>query len=157
MQPRPPGGDPMAENFFPPELLMHHQQALGLSEEQKKYFKSEVQKMQAQATDLQWQLPAEMEKMKSLLKSERIDEQQVLAQTDKIMNLEGDMKRLHLTLLIRIKNKLTPEQQAKLKEMKNQMRGDGPPRPGTASGKSPDSGKGRAESSRDKKKTDSDN
>jgi Spy/CpxP family protein refolding chaperone len=42
----------------------------------------------------------------------------VLEQADKIMGLEREVKRAHLTLLLRIKNTLTPEQIAKLEAMR---------------------------------------
>jgi len=43
----------------------------------------------------------------------------VLQQADKVMALEHDIKKIQLTLLIRIKNTLTPEQIAKLRQLRN--------------------------------------
>ncbi len=57
--------------------------------------------------------------MVALLKLERVDEQQALAQLDKVVNAELEMKRAQIALLVRIKNKLTPEQQARLREFKS--------------------------------------
>ena len=45
-EPRP-HSDPMGEQFFPPELVMQYQQAIGLNEEQKSLIKAEVQKATA--------------------------------------------------------------------------------------------------------------
>ena len=120
--PQPPQPDPIGENLFPPELVMQYQQAIGLSEEQRNLIKAEVQKAQAHFTDLQWQLQSETETMASLLRAPRADEQQVLAQLDKILNLEREIKRTQITLVVRIKNSLTPEQQARLRELKNRQR-----------------------------------
>ena len=120
--PPPPHPDPIGENLFPPELVMQYQQAIGLSEEQRNLIKAEVQKAQAHFTDLQWQLQSETETMASLLRAPRADEQQVLAQLDKILNLEREIKRTQITLVVRIKNSLTPEQQARLRELKNRQR-----------------------------------
>ena len=121
-QPPPPPPDPIGENLFPPELVMQYQQAIGLSEEQRNLIKAEIQKAQAHFTDLQWQLQSETETMASLLKEPKADEQQVLAQLDKILNLEREIKRTQITLVVRIKNSLTPEQQARLRELKNRQR-----------------------------------
>jgi Spy/CpxP family protein refolding chaperone len=55
----------------------------------------------------------------SLVKQPRVDEQQVLAQLEKVLALEREIKRAQVTLLVRIKNNLTPEQQAKLVEIRN--------------------------------------
>ncbi len=113
-----PQNDPLGEHLFPPELVMQHQQAIGLNEEQKSFIKAEIRKAQARFTDLQWQLQEEMEKMAALIKESRVDEQQVLAQLEKILALEREIKRAHLGLVIRIKNKLTAEQQAQLQAIK---------------------------------------
>ena len=48
-----------------------------------------------------------------------MDEQEALAQLDKVLATERDIKREQITLLVRIKDKLTPEQQAKLVEIRN--------------------------------------
>jgi Spy/CpxP family protein refolding chaperone len=67
----------------------------------------------------------EMETMATLMKSPNVDEQKAMAQLDKVLNIEREVKRTQLGLSIRIKNKLTPEQQMKLHE----LRGDPhPPR-----------------------------
>jgi Spy/CpxP family protein refolding chaperone len=117
-QPQPPA-DPLGENLFPPELVMQYQQAIGLGEEQKNLIKAEVQKAQTRFTELQWPLHKEVETMISLVKEPKTDEQQVLTQLDKILELEREIKRTHFTMVVRIKNSLTPEQQARLREIKN--------------------------------------
>ncbi|SRR5713226_1860017 len=106
--------DRLGENLFPPDLVMQHQQALGLSEEQRTFIKGEIQAAQVRFTELQWQLQSEMETIVALVKQERVDEQRTLAQLDKVVALEREIKRTHLALLIRVKNSLTADQQAKL-------------------------------------------
>ena len=113
-----PGEDPLGQSFFPPELVIQHQEAIGLSPEQKDAFKTEIRQAQLKFTELQWKLQDEMEKMLSLVKQPRPDEQQVLAQLDKVLSAEREVKREQITLLVRIKNKLTPEQQSKLAELR---------------------------------------
>jgi Spy/CpxP family protein refolding chaperone len=114
--------DPIGEALFPPELVMQHQQAIGLSEDQKNFLKAEIRKAQARFTDLQWQLQDEAERLASLLRQDQTDEQQTLAQLDKILGVEREIKRAQFTLLIQIKNKLTPEQRARLTEIKIKSR-----------------------------------
>jgi Spy/CpxP family protein refolding chaperone len=100
-----PDQDPIGQSFFAPELVIQHQESIGLSSEQKDFFKTEIRQAQLKFTELQWKLQDEMEKLVSLVKQPRVDEQQVLAQLE--------------TLLVRIKNKLTPEQQGKLSELRS--------------------------------------
>src|ERR1700739_4234443 len=112
-----PDQDPLGQSFFPPELVIQHQEAIGLSAEQKDVFKAEIRQAQIKFTELQWKLQDEMEKMISLVKQPHPDEQQVLAQLDKVLSAEREVKREQITLLVRIKNKLTPKQQTKLAEL----------------------------------------
>ena len=116
-----PQPDPIGANLFPPELVMQHQQAIALAEEQREYLKAEIRKAQPRFNELQWDLEDQVEKMAALLKQTRIDEQQMLAQLDKVLAQEREIKRAQLTLLVRIKDKLTVEQQAKLAELKAQL------------------------------------
>jgi Spy/CpxP family protein refolding chaperone len=114
--------DPLGDNLFPPELLMQHQNALGLTEDQKNFIKTEMRKASLQFTELSWQLQDEMEIMTSLVKQNRVDEQQVLAELDKLLALEREIKRLQFSLIVKIKNRLTPEQQHQLMVIKNKIR-----------------------------------
>ncbi len=116
--PQAPGPDPVGENLFPPELIMSHQEAIGLAPEQKTYLREELRKAQGQFTDLQWQLQDAMEALGSMLKQNSVDEQAVLAQLDKVLAAEREIKRTQISLMVRIKNKLTPEQQARLRELR---------------------------------------
>jgi len=114
-----PDQDPIGQSFFAPELVIQHQEAIGLSAEQKDYFKTEIRAAQLKFTELQWKLQDEMEKLVTLIKQPRVDEQQILAQLEKVLAAEREIKRQQVTLLVRIKNKLTPEQQAKLSELRS--------------------------------------
>jgi Spy/CpxP family protein refolding chaperone len=113
-----PDQDPIGQSFFAPELVIQHQEAIGLNEEQKTYFKTEIRQAQLKFTELQWKLQDEMEKLISLVKQPRVEEPEALAQLEKVLAVEREIKRAQVTLLVRIKNKLTPEQQAKLLEIR---------------------------------------
>src|SRR6266702_7402324 len=114
-----PDQDPIGQSFFAPELVIQHQEAIGLSAEKKDYFKTEIRQAQLKFTELQWKLQDEMEKLVVLVKQPHVDEQQVLAQLEKLLAAEREVKREQVTLLVRIKNKLTPEQQGKLAELRS--------------------------------------
>lgn len=118
-EPRPQSGpDPLGQSFFPPELVMQNQQAIGLTDEQKSYLRTEIREAQLKFTDLQWKLQDEAEKMISLARQPHVDEQQALAQLEKVLSVEREVKRAQIALLVHIKNKLTPEQQAKLEDFR---------------------------------------
>lgn len=112
-----PPEDPLRDALFPPEVVMQHQQALGLSDEQKNSLKLEVRQAQAKFTELQWTLQDEMERLGSLLRQSKVDEKQAASQLDKVLAAEREIKRTQLMLLIRMKNVLTSAQQTQLREL----------------------------------------
>jgi Spy/CpxP family protein refolding chaperone len=114
----PPDHDPLAQFMFPPELVMQHQREIGLTAEQKAFLRGEIQRVTLRFTELQWQLQDAMEGLASVMKESSVNEQQALSQLDKILDTEREIKHLHIGLAIRIKNKLTPEQQSRLQGMK---------------------------------------
>jgi Spy/CpxP family protein refolding chaperone len=104
--------------MFPPELVMARQNAIGLSDAQKTYLRGEVLKAQTRFTELQWQLQEDMEGLTGLLKQSKADEAQVSAQLDKVLASEREIKRAQISLLVRIKNNLTDEQQRRLRALR---------------------------------------
>lgn len=106
--------DPLADAFFPPELVMKNQQAIGLTGEQRAAIVQAVQATQPRFIEAQWQLEAETAALAELVKGEHVDEARVLQQIDRVLDLERQIKRSQIELLVRIKNQLTPEQQQQL-------------------------------------------
>jgi Spy/CpxP family protein refolding chaperone len=116
--PHPPDPDPLAHLMFPPDMIMNHARQLNLTDEQKAFMRSEIQKTMASFQDLQWKLQDQMELLQETMKSTSVNEQQALAQLDKVLDLEREIKRLHIGLAVRLKNRLTPEQQDQLHKMR---------------------------------------
>jgi Spy/CpxP family protein refolding chaperone len=116
---QPPDEDPIGKQLFPPDLIMSQAQKLRLDDKQRTTIKTEVQRAQSKFFDLQWDAKEASEAMAQMLQQTPIDESRVLEQADKVMGLEREIKKIHLSMLIRIKNSLTPEQVAQLKQMRN--------------------------------------
>lgn len=113
-----PGDDPIARELFAPDLVMKHGREIGLDDRQRSAIKEAVQKTQAKALDAQFDLQEDSEKMVRLLQASPVDEAAVLAQLDRVLALEREVKRAQIGLLVRIKNQLTPAQQGKLRELR---------------------------------------
>jgi Spy/CpxP family protein refolding chaperone len=109
--------DPFARYLYPPERVMSHAMEIGLEDAQKTSIKNEVQKAQHRFLDLQFEMQGESEKMVRLLQEKPVNEASVLAEVDRILGLEKEIKKTQISLLVRIKNVLTPAQQAKLSEL----------------------------------------
>jgi FtsP/CotA-like multicopper oxidase with cupredoxin domain len=125
-----PGEDPLFRLFFPPELVLQQSQALALQPGQRTTIITAVKEAQGDLFDLQLQMSDRSQELMKLLGGgagpvlvvdgkvvsppERLDEAAVLAQVDRVLAVERDMKRRQLQLLIRIRNALTREQQEQL-------------------------------------------
>jgi len=115
------GDDPLAKLFLPPDLVMSHQQAINLSEQQRGLIQANMIDTQKKLLDQQFKLVSEVEKLQQLLKSTNPDESKVLDEMDKVLGAERDIKRAQLSLMVKLKNSLTQQQQSKLEELRKTM------------------------------------
>ena len=118
MGPRGGAHQLIGRHLYPPELVMRFSPEIKLTEPQRKAFIKEIKETQSRATDLKFAMHAEANKLSTLMAAGTVDEKAALAQSDKVMTMERKLKRLHLRLLIRVKNLLTPAQQAALDKIK---------------------------------------
>lgn len=127
MQPRPPRppDDPLADDMFPPDMIMQHQRELALTDAQKTFMLGEMQLTSKRFNELQWQLQDAMEALHETMKGNQVNEQLALSQLNKVLDAEREIKTLHMGMAIRIKNQLTPDQQMKLRTMRNAFQPDG--------------------------------
>ena len=111
----PPMGPPaFLRELFMPGLVMEHQRDIGLTAEQRDAITKEMTATHQKVLELRWGLEEKSEALRKLLAENKIDEKAALGRAAEVMDIERQMKQAHLTLLIRLKNQLTPEQQQKL-------------------------------------------
>ena len=111
-------GDPLARFLFPPEMIMANQRAINLTDAQRNSLQQVMADAQGKFIGLQFKMSSEVEKLQSLLQPPSVDEAKVLEQVDRVLGVERDVKRAQLSLMIRIKNLLTPQQQNRLNSMR---------------------------------------
>ena len=111
--------DPLFDALFPPELIMQHRRAIGLTDEQRDAISQMIQELQGRVVRLQWDLLDEMQQPTELMAVPRIDLDRALDQLDNVLETEKQIKQAHLETLARIKNLLTPEQQATLEQLRS--------------------------------------
>jgi Spy/CpxP family protein refolding chaperone len=107
--------------MIPPQLIMQHADELSLDDGQKQFIQSKVQEMQEKYPDLQQNLQKQVGALGELLHQDHPDEQKALAQLDKVLDSEREIKRAQMSLALSIRGKLTPEQQGKLRDMRQKM------------------------------------
>lgn len=113
-----PQQDPIRDRLYPPDLVMQHQAELGIDDRQRAALTKEQAAFQSQIVDLQWKMSSAAGELARLLDAPRIDEARALAQADKVMALEREVKRSHLTLLIRVRNLLSDAQRLQLAKLR---------------------------------------
>ncbi len=105
-------------HVFPPELVMRHQEELEVTPAQQEAMTRIMADTQAKLVELQWKFEAATQALTKLMEKNTVDETAALAQWDQLTGIEQEIKKAHLTLLLRIKNQLTPSQQEKLQTLR---------------------------------------
>ncbi len=116
------GGPPFAKALFPPEMVMRHSQALGLSDEQREAIIATIQQTQSEIVPLEWEVRERTQVLSGILEQTPVDEGAAMKQVEQVTEVETKMKKTHLSLLIRVKNLLTPEQVEQLAELRPHRR-----------------------------------
>jgi Spy/CpxP family protein refolding chaperone len=111
--------DPLAEMLFEPELIMQHRRAIDLTDRQRDEISALIQQLQGQVVELQWELLEQVEELSAALAGPRVDLDRSLDRMDAVLRTEQRIKRAHLSLLVRIKNLLRPEQQEILRRLRD--------------------------------------
>ena len=112
------GEDPLFRTLFPPELIMQHRRTIGLNDEQRDAISRLISDLQGRVLSLQWELAAEVEELALITGRPQVDLDRALDQMDSVLDKEKDIKQAHLEMLVRIKNILTPQQQAQLEQLR---------------------------------------
>jgi Spy/CpxP family protein refolding chaperone len=115
--------DPIFSSLFPPELIMQHRRAIGLSDEQRDAISRLIGDVQGRVTALQWELLDEIEDLGSITGRERVDLDRSIDQLGDVLDKEKEIKQAHLEMLVRIKNLLSSEQQTMLTELRRRGAG----------------------------------
>ncbi len=104
--------------LFTPELVMENQSAIGIEAAQREKILAELDADQKELLHLQWELQGEKEKLVKVLDADVVDEKAADTAAAAVMTRENAVKAAHLRMLVRLKNLLTPAQQAKLRALR---------------------------------------
>lgn len=116
-EPKPPE-DVLARYLYSPELVLDNQQAINLSDRARLTIQEAMLDAQKRFMGLQFMMSKETETLRNLLRTGSVDSTAVLKQIDQMLGIEREVKRTQMSLMIRIKNTLTPEQQAALDQIR---------------------------------------
>lgn len=103
---------------YAPEFIFANRRAIGLSDRQRDQMVVDMQALQRRLISEQEQMQDAREALIAALRAEPANETRVLATLDTVLNIERDVKRLQLQALVRLRDGLTPEQRARLNDIR---------------------------------------
>jgi len=114
----PKPDDAFAQALFDPQLVLRHAQAIALTPAQRRTILDELKATQTALAPLQANMMEPALDLIEMLGQTRVDEAKVVAKMDQVLEIENEVKKKQAALLVRIKNALSPEQQARLRELR---------------------------------------
>jgi hypothetical protein len=108
------------KELFSVDAVLKYRNEIGLSSQQvenvKKIYDDHIRMFNSK----KWDLDAELVALNKYLSQSIIDEKSSMAQMEKIMTLEDELKRMKLSMLIKVKNELKEPQQEELKNLRTE-------------------------------------
>ena len=108
----------LRDNLFAPELVLRNDAQLGLEPAQRVVISQEVQQLQIKVADLQSRMSDEGTRLGDILGRDRVGEVEALAQLDRVLAVEREVKKAQLAMLVRVRNVLSPEQRKTLRGLR---------------------------------------
>jgi hypothetical protein len=111
--------DVFKTELFSTDLVMKYRNDIELSDEQADKIKK-VHSGQIEAfNNAKWDLDGALNKLNKQLAETSVNEADAIAQMDKVLQLEESLKRMRLSLMVKVKNMLTANQQELLKSLRS--------------------------------------
>ena len=107
------------QHLFAPELILGNARAIDLRPEQRQFMMNELKETQLRATEAQFGVYEAALQLNDLSEAAQIDEAAMVEAARLVFAAEGQVKEAHLTLLIRMRNALSPGQRAKLVKIRD--------------------------------------
>jgi hypothetical protein len=112
--------------LYPPDIIMRHQQRLGITNDQRSNISRAVKEFQSEVAELQWTMQNEQQLMRQSFSGYRIPTEEALTRAERVLGLESEFKLAHFRLLIATKNELTEKQIDMINKLVKKKRGANP-------------------------------
>jgi len=104
--------------LFAPNIILENQDALGLSKGQFTAIKAAIVEVQASVAEHEWDLRQAYMKVMADLDEVPVNEDKVMVNVQAALLAENQVKKLQVTMLIRLRNLLTDEQVQYLQDLR---------------------------------------
>lgn len=108
----------------PSKMILRHADELGLDERTREEIEAIVAETQPRGEQLSTDLRAAHQEMRALLSADRPDRAAVMEQADVIGELETERRKLRFDAMLRIQERLTPEQRQALRELREKRKAE---------------------------------
>ena len=112
--------------LYPPDIIMRHQQRLGISDDQRRNISNAVKEFQSEVAELQWTMQNEQQLMRQSFSGYSIPTEEALTRAERVLSLESEFKLAHFRLLIATKNQLSEKQIDMINRFVKQKRSSNP-------------------------------
>jgi hypothetical protein len=109
--------DPIELFRIEPIMAKIYSKEIALTEAQREFVVQQLDQTQTAWRDLQARSETEKQKLQALIGTPGVTEAQLFAQLDRLLDLEREIKHVNLGCALRVRQKLTAAQVAKLREM----------------------------------------
>lgn len=117
--------DRFEKAFFDPQLVLQRAKEIGVTAQQRAAILDVIKKAQVELVPLQMDMAEPALELVEMIEETKVDEAQALAKADKMLKIENEVKKVQMSLMIRLKNLLTKDQQDRLRQIRDGGRGDG--------------------------------
>lgn len=117
--------DRFEKAFFDPQLVLQRAKEIGVTPLQRTAILEVIKKAQIELVPLQMDMAEPALELVEMIEAVKVDEAGALAKADKMLKIENEVKKIQMSLMIRIKNLLTKDQQDRLRAIRDGGRGDG--------------------------------
>jgi Spy/CpxP family protein refolding chaperone len=108
--------DPFGGRLFAPNVILERQDELGLSDMQRQQIREIVLSTQATVSERQWDMREAYREVMLELDAAQINEPTVIEMVQAVLETENSVKLAQVSMLVRLRNLLTAEQLALLRE-----------------------------------------
>ncbi len=103
-------GDVFKGKLFPPNVVLEHQDELGLTKEQFTAIRAAVVEVQSNVAEYEWDLRLAYQAVLAELDNAPVQSDKVLELVDAALAAENEVKKLQVAMLIELRNLLSDEQ-----------------------------------------------
>lgn len=109
--------DVFRDKLFAPQVILEHRDELGLTKEQFTAIRAAVVEVQTNVAGHEWDLREAYLDVIEDLDDSPVDEARIMANVEKALLAENEVKKLQVAMLLRLRNLLTDEQVEYLKSV----------------------------------------